>query len=720
MKFDWKSFYVYDIETFKYVFTLAVVRADGEHKRVYECSKYRNDMQKIIEVLEYFSNKELYMVGFNNLGFDYPIIHEILENKKKFLRMQDDQIPIEIWKLAQKQIDSFKGGAFGNTVKTQDRNAPQIDLYKIHHFDNKAKTTSLKMLEFNMKMKNIEDLPFGIEDEMTEAMIAKVKMYNQHDVEATRQFLHKSEAQVKFRLDLSEKYGRDFNNHNDGKIGKDYFQMRLEEAGIALYDFDKFGKRKLRQTKREKIHLKDCLFSYYNFERPEFKAIQDWFSKQSISETKGVFTDIDEYLLGDVAKYANMRAKRNKFFSEPSPEVVARFKLEHPAGWIEEEELKATYTVKNADGTKTKFNKKSYWKYWRVADTLNVVIDGFQFDFGVGGIHGSLSDTIVHSDDEYEIIDADVGSMYPNIAISNKVYPAHLGVEFCDIYADVYEQRKSYPKTAPENAMLKLALNSVYGDSNNKYSVFYDPQYTMTITINGQLSLCLLAEQLMKIPRMQLIQVNTDGITVKIPREHRGLYDEICKKWEKQVGLQLEFADYKTMFIADVNNYMALYTNGKVKRKGRYQYEGLGWHQDQSALVIPKAVEAFMLHGKSIEEFVIGHNDDYDFILRTKVPRSSSLILKFEDREEKQQNICRYFVSKSGGKLIKRMPPLAGKEEAGDREIGINTEWNVTPCNDLDKFDRLEVNYDFYISEAKKLIIGVGNNLVDQSESEED
>ena len=56
-------------------------------------------------------------------------------------------------------------------------------------------------------------------------------------------------------------------------------------------------------------------------------------------------------------------------------------------------------------------------------------------------------------------------------------------------HEDVYNQRKSFAKGTAENAMLKLALNSVYGDSNNKYSVFYDPKYTMNITINGQLSL---------------------------------------------------------------------------------------------------------------------------------------------------------------------------------------------------------------------------------------
>ena len=75
-----------------------------------------------------------------------------------------------------------------------------------------------------------------------------------------------------------------------------------------------------------------------------------------------------------------------------------------------------------------------------------------------------------------------------------------------------------------------------------------------------------------------------------------------------KVGLQLEFADYSKMLIRDVNSYIAVYTNGKIKRKGAYQYEDLGWHQNHSALVIPKAAEAAMLHGKDIAEFVLEHS----------------------------------------------------------------------------------------------------------------
>ena len=35
--------------------------------------------------------------------------------------------------------ESMRGG-IANTVKTEDRIIPQIDLFKIHHFDNKTKT----------------------------------------------------------------------------------------------------------------------------------------------------------------------------------------------------------------------------------------------------------------------------------------------------------------------------------------------------------------------------------------------------------------------------------------------------------------------------------------------------------------------------------------------------------------------------------------------------
>ena len=393
--------------------------------------------------------------------------------------------------------------------------------------------------------------------------------------------------------------------------------------------------------------------------------------------------------------YANMTTLRKKFRGEPSAEDVALFKAEHPLGWVEKSELKAK---------KKGVTQYSHWMHWNEAATLNVVINGFQFDFGTGGIHGSVESQTVVEDDEYMIVDADVASMYPNIAIANRVYPEHLSDKFCDIYQDVYNQRKSYPKGSAENAMLKLALNGVYGDSNNQFSPFYDPKYTMSITINGQLSLCLLAEKLLNVEGLSIIQVNTDGVTVKLPRRKLTEYETICAAWQKQVGLELEYAYYSKMIIRDVNNYIALYTNGKVKRKGAYQYEDLGWHQDQGGLVIPKAAEAFMLHGVDIEDYIKGHQNNYDFLLRTKVPRNSRLVMVMLDGSEvQQQNICRYYASTAGGDLVKIMPPL--EVDGEERRMDVGSGWKMWVCNNIKDFDRRDVDYQFYIDAARKLVV---------------
>lgn len=622
--------YVYDIETYPNIFTLACQRIPDNAKWIFEISERRNDLVEMIAFLHSIAASNGRMVGYNNNGFDYPVIHLALT------------VPgvsySDLYNKAMAIIHSARDD-WSHVVWANDQIIPQIDLYKIHHFDNVARATSLKMLEFNMRSSSIQDLPYEPGSTLTHDQMDHLIEYNFKDVSETVKFLHESKSMIEFREELSVKYARNFMNHNDTKIGKDYFIMRLEEAGVPCYD-----NRKPRQTRRHQINLKDALFPYVQFITPKFQHIHSWFANQIITETKGVFKDV------------------------------------------------------------------------------NVTLDNFKFVFGLGGIHGSVESQVVVSDDEYIVRDADVTSYYPSLAIANRVFPEHLSETFCDIYKDVFQQRRNYKKGTPENAMLKLALNGVYGDSNNQYSPFYDSLYTMKITINGQLLLCMLAEQLMQIPGLQMIQINTDGLTVKMPRSVEPMYELICDWWQKFTCLDLEFADYSRMMIRDVNNYIAEYISedgapcpcgcgmmsGKVKRKGAYEYDR-GWSQNHSSMIIPKAAEAALVHGKDIAEFIMNHDDLYDFMLRTKVPRSSRLQLEFMDGGIHQpcQNITRYYITHDGGDLIKLMPPTPGQRaknpNAPDRRIGISVGWKVTECNDITKAIH-PINYDYYIQEAEKLV----------------
>ena len=67
--------WVYDIETYVNVFTIAFEHADAPITLSFEISDWRNDSKEIIAFLEYLKDTNARMVGFNNLGFDYPVLH---------------------------------------------------------------------------------------------------------------------------------------------------------------------------------------------------------------------------------------------------------------------------------------------------------------------------------------------------------------------------------------------------------------------------------------------------------------------------------------------------------------------------------------------------------------------------------------------------------------------------------------------------------------------
>ena len=73
------------------------------------------------------------------------------------------------------------------------------------------------------------------------------------------------------------------------------------------------------------------------------------------------------------------------------------------------------------------------------------------------------------------------------------------------------------------------------------------------------------------IPELKMLQANTDGITVVIPRDKKRQYWEICKEWENITNLELEYVPYEKMIIRDVNTYISVSDKGKIKRKGAFK-----------------------------------------------------------------------------------------------------------------------------------------------------
>lgn len=549
---DW----IYDCEVYPNTFTLAAVYSNGKGMRVFEISDRKDQTEELLAFLRNVKSNGHRMVGFNNRQFDYGLVDYIIKKSRKALKAEKT-VKLkakELYDVGMKLIQATKENELSGSIRDKDVVIPQVDLFLVHHFNNRARATSLKMLEYNMRSTNIEDLPFPVgtvlNDEQKDVLIT----YNKHDVSETLKFYWYSYENLKLRSDLTEQFGFDCTNFNDTKIGKELFIRTLEkEAPGCCYQKTEYG-REARQTKRDKIVINDCLFPYIKFDRPEFQAVHKWFQNQVITETKGVFSDLLEHELGDVAKYAEMVVKKKKLSDPvdkknkryvPDDSVIKQMKNEYPLGWLEEKELKSP---KGA---------KSYYWCWNVAETLNVMINGFRYDYGVGGIHGATQGTI-QSTETRKIRTLDVASYYPNMAIANEIYPKHLGKTFCKVYADLYKQRKATPKGSAANAALKLALNGVYGDSNNEFSPLLDPAYTMSITIGGQLSLCMLMEKLIDHCNARIIMCNTDGFEYVIDTDMFEEADKWVKWWEGVTKLEMEGDTYSCMFIADVNSYVAI------------------------------------------------------------------------------------------------------------------------------------------------------------------
>ena len=89
----------------------------------------------------------------------------------------------------------------------------------------------------------------------------------------------------------------------------------------------------------------------------------------------------------------------------------------------------------------------------------SVTFAGIEFVFGEGGIHASWENKIFEADSEYDILDIDVTSFYPNLAIVNNFRPEHLGDAFSRVYKNLFLERRKYPKGSVENLSYKIILN---------------------------------------------------------------------------------------------------------------------------------------------------------------------------------------------------------------------------------------------------------------------
>ena len=149
-----KKVFVFDIETLSNCFTYTGIDRDSDDVVKFVIWKEKNEIYELLTHLSNCSGQ----IGFNNLNFDYPVIHYIIKERNKLVQLDGDKIAKLIYKKAQSVISQEY-----SVIKESEVVIPQLDLFRIWHYDNKARMTGLKKLEIAMNFPNVQDMPYSHE-----------------------------------------------------------------------------------------------------------------------------------------------------------------------------------------------------------------------------------------------------------------------------------------------------------------------------------------------------------------------------------------------------------------------------------------------------------------------------------------------------------------------------------------------------------------------------
>lgn len=329
--------------------------------------------------------------------------------------------------------------------------------------------------------------------------------------------------------------------------------------------------------------------------------------------------------------------------------------------------------------------------------------NGIYYQLGIGGLHSEDDPHKYEACKEMLIIDADIASMYPNIIINHNLKPGHLTYDFINIYKDLTKKRLKAKEEGNKNEAdtLKITVNSVFGKTLSDKHWLYDPLVGLRTTINGQLYILMLIEKL-TLNNFDVISANTDGIITLVHKDRKEEYEQICHEWEKQTKLTLEFTEYKKYIRRDVNNYVAMKKDGKVKEKGIFVIEP-NLQQGIDKPIISKALYKYFIDGTPVSKTIRQSEDILEFCIakRTddKFINEYHHILGHDKKIDILQKTIRFYMTTNGGYLYK-------KDEENNKLITYCSDSAVAILNNItDKnISEYNINYNYYIKECNKII----------------
>lgn len=290
-------------------------------------------------------------------------------------------------------------------------------------------------------------------------------------------------------------------------------------------------------------------------------------------------------------------------------------------------------------------NDKKKKRKWYNSKAFVEIVNGVQVSFGFGGIHGAVE----KATEEGVIVNSDVESYYPSQSLRYKFLSRAVRdySKFKSIY-DTNLQLK-HEKKKKEREPFKRICNICYGATKDEFNNLYDPMQANNICINGQLLLLDLVERVEELlPSAKILQVNTDGVMFKLEKEEDfDVYQALCDEWQDRTGMKLEHDRIRKLIQKDVNNYLVIMNDGKVKSKGAYVKE---LNQlDYDLPIVNKALIEYFINNIPVEDTINNCDDLIEFQKVVKVSGKYDHALHGD--KVLSEKVLRVFASKSNNDL---------------------------------------------------------------------
>lgn len=660
---------IFDLEALREMFHIGIYDPDTGIWIDFEISKYRNDLYSFVKF--YTKNDFEYFVSFNGLSYDHQVLQYIINTYEKWFDLDGMEIA--------RKISDFSGEIIENQnyqirppYNESSFPVKVIDLFKIHHFDNEARKTSLKWCEFMLNL-DVEEMPIHHHAEnLTPEDTQLIRDYEKNDILATLALFYVTLGQ----LDKTE------------QLLEQLFGFPISLAELKDYK----GKNKIQDRfDVQKETGLNCL-NWSDVKIGEEWNKLDYKNAENIKDDSQLFSKKVKHPYGQ--KFKNFFPKTMEFKTPELKKFVQDFGNEYVKN------IKQEFTIKIGNTTYT---------------------------IAKGGIHSTEKNRRIICQPGWILRDADVGSQYPNSIVKLEIFAPHLKRTILNQYNEKIDRRIKYKAKAGElkkagkedearpyssvQEMLKLCLNGgYYGKLGQPGSFLEYPEGLLKVCIGNQIEILMIIE-MMEEAGIQVVSGNTDGFVSYFPAEKEETYNKICAEWENKVGNdkmgKLEYTDFQSLWQDSINSYIGKKVDGKVKKKSAFMTE-FEINKNKSKRIIPLALEEYFINGKDPIEFIRNHKNIFDFCIAKKA--SGKMHYEEETGQEVKvhKKLVRYYIANKGSILMKRGlnnydEPMNNHCEAIDKQFPWVGQPRVRYFNKFFKGD-YDINYDYYILETLKRI----------------